>query len=71
MRTIEIGGLDMKEKEGRMITVDAVEVGVRTTVCRSVSTSPRLLLWHGVAWTYFYFSRSRQKTSEVNISVGP
>ena len=45
MHTIEIGGLGMKGKEGRMIMVDAVEVEVQTTVRQFSFTNPLLSAW--------------------------
>ena len=71
MHTIEIGGPGMKEKEGHMIMVDAVEVEVLRTVCHSAFTNPRLLPWRRGVGLSFRFSSSREKTSEVDISVGP
>ena len=71
MRTIGKGGQGMKEKEGPMIMVDAVEVEARTTVCNSVFTTPLILPWRRGVRSSVYFFRSRQKTSKVDISVGP
>ena len=68
MRTIEIDGLGMKGKEGRMIMVDAVEVEVQTTVRYSSFTSPFLSRRCELIPS---FLRSWQKTSEVDIPVGP
>ena len=71
MHTKEIDGPGMKEKEGRMITVDAVEVEVQTTVRHFSFTGPFLSPWrHGMDLSSA-FRRSWQKTSEVDISVGP
>ena len=71
MRTTERDGPGMKGKEGRMITVGAVEVEVQTTVRRSVS-QPRVF-YRGVEPSAHlsFFPRSRKKTPEVDISVGP
>lgn len=72
MHTIEIGGLGMKGKEGpRMIMVDAVEVEVQTTVRYSVFINSLLLRWRCDVSSFFIFFRSWQKTSPVDITMGP